>query len=100
MRSDKCCRSSNVIRRLLRTSERVVRPKTYELTTELLRSVRTSRRLTQHELQLRFDRFGGRNSVRVKPSSRRRMRYGGLRHVEQVVPVIQHGGRTVPAAGI
>lgn len=34
MRSDKCCRSSNVIRRLLRTSERVLRAKTYELTTE------------------------------------------------------------------
>jgi hypothetical protein len=36
MRSDNCCRSSNVIRRLLRTSERALRARSYELTTELL----------------------------------------------------------------
>jgi hypothetical protein len=88
MRSDKCCRSSNVIRRLLRTSERVVRAKTYELTTELLWSVGDSRLRTQDELQLRFNRFGGRNSVRIDPSSGRWMRYRRLRHIKQVAPVI------------
>ena len=91
------CRSSNVIRRLLRTSERVLRAKTYELRLNwcdcrpllwsqssvchscslVLRnevalfpavcaSVRTSRRQTHDELQLRSN---GGSSVRVQPSS-------------------------------